>query len=100
MTERELVLARREGARNALYVHRIGNHLGIEDWVRCEYPLPRVTRRRVVGIRGVAYRASPHDPQQLEWESRQGGWSPVLLTRSEFVALLDLFDNPDEEVPE
>lgn len=99
MTEREKVLIQREAYAKAL---RSATFLFNETIARDAekvFPMPEVTRRRVVTMPdGVLFRIAP-DGVTLEYNGGGfGRWTSSERKRSDIAAMLSLFDTPDELV--
>lgn len=99
MTDREKVLAQREGYIVALRSATFLSNETIARDAEKVFPMPKVTRRRVVTMPdGALFRIAP-DGVTLEYNGGGfGRWTSSERKRSDIAALLALFDNPDELV--
>ena len=106
-TERDLILAKREGARVALFTPVSGcTAQQAIDTANRLFPLPKVTRARVVrakvGPFGFDWRLVKNtleyaNPEEEDWEPykvERGEWADIAKI------LNDLLANPTEEVDE
>lgn len=98
MTDREKVLAQREGYIVALRSATFLSNETIARDAEKVFPLPKVTRRREVKLPGgVRYRVAS-DGVSLEYSSGGIYWQRSDRKRDSIAALLSLFDTPDELV--
>ncbi len=100
MTDREKVLAQREGYIVALRGATFLSNETIARDAEKVFPMSKVTRRRVVTMPdGVSFRLAV-DGVTLEYDngSRGAYWQMSERNRSDIAAMLSLFDTPDELV--
>lgn len=110
-TERDLVLAKREAFADGI-AFRYAQTLDLPDHrlhcdtveARRRYPLPKVTRPRVVRVEGrqrdMEYRVIGNDVQFRSTKHKGADWQSSSLTPSALRELADLLANPTETVEE
>ena len=99
MTEREKVLLRREGFVEAMTRLWSMGRKEAERRAAEAFPLPKVKRRRVVDLHGYKYEVDAYGNLAVQCPGYTGLPLPV-HNRESLTKLLDLLDNPDEEVEE
>ena len=97
MTDREKVMLQREAYESALYDTTLLTTVDIKWRAAEKYPLPKVSRRRILRrVDGLEYRVRG-DGETLEYR-QCGTWLRSDWTRADAEKLVELFKDPNELV--